>query len=154
MQIHFIVPIAYILVVLAVFVYYQTEQYTGNGFSSKRKKEITDFSKCRSACPSPLVFTLQLGGKAGEFAKQWVEQCAEPMIRPGLYYTVTLWPERIAESVRLTFFSRVFNRFNTEQYTPWSINLKPLFHWRGWRGEGDNYGSPVNVQSNQFYNQF
>ena len=61
-QIHFIVPIACILVVLAVFVYYQTEQY--NGFSSKRTKEITDFSKCGSACPLRLVFTLQLGGKA------------------------------------------------------------------------------------------
>lgn len=61
-QIHFIVPIACILVVLAVFVYYQTEQY--NGFSSKRTKEITDFSKCRSACPLRLVFILQLGGKA------------------------------------------------------------------------------------------
>ena len=70
-----IVPIAYILVVVVVFVHCQTEQY--NGFSSKRKKEITDFSKCRSAWPLPLVFTLQLGGKAGAFAMQCVEQCAD-----------------------------------------------------------------------------
>lgn len=27
------------------------------------------------------------------------------MIRSGLYYAVTLWPEGIAEKVRLTFFS-------------------------------------------------